>query len=85
MHIKDYHGSHVLIASDAPSKEELLTGAEICLLLSSKEIGDIMYTPIALVKKGDTLGKALLKNYETITLTSIREETKQLLKNWKSN
>ena len=83
MHIKDYHGSHVLIANDSPTKEELLTGAEMCLLLSNKEVGDIMYTPIAYVKKGDTLGKAFLKNYEIITLTSIREGTKHLLKNWK--
>ena len=84
LHIKDYHGSHVLIASENPTKEQLLTAAEMCLLLSNKEVGDIMYTPISLVKKGSYLGEAILKNYETITLTSVRESTKKLLKNWKT-
>ncbi len=83
MHIKDYHGSHVLIANENPSKEELLVGAEMCLLLSNKEVGDIMYTPISLVKKGTYMGEALLKTYETITLTSVRDSTKKLLRNWK--
>lgn len=79
LHIKDYHGSHVLIENDKPTKEQLLVASEMCLILSNKEAGDIMYTPITLVKKGTTLGEALLKTYQTITLTSVREKTKHLL------
>ena len=85
LHIKDYHGAHVVIANDKPTKEQLLTAAEMCLILSNKTVGDIMYAPIAYAKKGTALGEALLKTYELITLTSIRKETYDKLYNWKAN
>ena len=79
-HIKDYHGSHVVIANDKPSKEEILTAAEMCLILSNKTSGDVQYTQIKNIKKGPELGLALLNTYELITLHSIRESTYELLK-----
>ena len=79
-HIKDYHGSHVVIFSDHPSKEMILTAAEMCLILSNKTSGDVQYTLIKNIKKGPELGLALLNSYELITLHSIREETYELLK-----
>ena len=85
LHIKDYHGAHVVIATDNPTKEQLLIAAEFCLILSNKTVGDVMYTSIKNVRKGSTLGEALLKTYELITLTSIRKETYQKLNNWKAN
>ena len=79
-HIKDYHGSHVVIASDSPTKEMKLTAAEMCLILSNKTSGDVQYTQIRNIKKGPELGLALLNTYELITLHSIRESTYDLLK-----
>lgn len=79
-HIKDYHGSHVVIASDNPSKEMILTASEMCLILSNKTSGDIQYTQIKNIKKGPELGLALLNTYELITLHSVRESTYELLK-----
>lgn len=79
-HIKDYHGSHVVIAKDNPNNEEILTAAEMCLILSNKTSGDIQYTKIKNIKKGPELGLALLNTYELITLHSIRPETYELLK-----
>ncbi len=79
-HIKDYHGSHVLIANEAPTKEMILTAAEMCLILSNKTSGDVQYTRIKNIKKGPELGLALLNTYELITLHSIRESTYELLK-----
>ena len=79
-HIKDYHGSHVVIASDSPTKEMKLTAAEMCLILSNKTSGDIQYTQIKNIKKGPELGLALLNTYELITLHSIRDTTYELLK-----
>ena len=79
-HIKDYHGSHVVIAKDNPNNEEILTAAEMCLILSNKTSGDIQYTKIKNIKKGPELGLALLNTYELITLHSIRHETYELLK-----
>ena len=79
-HIKDYHGSHVVIANDNPSKEMILTAAEMCLILSNKTSGDVQYTQIKNIKKGPELGLALLNSYELITLHSVREATYELLK-----
>ena len=79
-HIKDYHGSHVVVFSDNPSKEMILTAAEMCLILSNKTSGDVQYTFIKNIKKGPELGLALLNSYELITLHSVREETYELLK-----
>ena len=79
-HIKDYHGSHVVIANDNPTKEMILTAAEMCLILSNKTSGDVQYTKIKNIKKGPELGLALLNTYELITLHSIRVETIELLK-----
>ena len=79
-HIKDYHGSHVVIANDNPTKEMILTAAEMCLILSNKTTGEVQYTQIKNIKKGPELGLALLNKYETITLHNIRPETYELLK-----
>ena len=79
-HIKDYHGSHVVIFSDNPSKEMILTASEMCLILSNKSSGDVQYTLIKNIKKGPELGLALLNTYELITLHSVRESTYDLLK-----
>ncbi len=79
-HIKDYHGSHVVIFNEHPSKEMILTACEMSLILSNKTSGDIQYTLVKNIKKGPELGLALLKSYELITLHSIRQETYELLK-----
>ena len=80
LHIKDYHGAHVIINSPNPSNEVKLLAAEICLIFSNKEAGEIMIAQMKDVKKGHALGEAILLNYSTITLTSVRPETKELLR-----
>ena len=80
LHIKDYHGAHVIINSPNPSNEIKLLAAELCLIFSNKEAGDVMIAPMKDVKKGHALGEAILLNYSTITLTSVRPETKELLR-----
>lgn len=79
MHIKDYHGSHILIKDSAPDNDVLLFASEICLLLADKSSGDILYTTIKNVKKGNQIGNVNLLNYQEITLHKVREETKNLL------
>ena len=79
-HIKDYHGSHVVIFNEHPTKEMILTASEMALILSNKTSGDIQYTLIKNIKKGPELGLALLNSYELITLHSVRQETYELLK-----
>ena len=79
LHIKDYHGAHVVIFNDNPSDEELLIASEIALLLSNKESGNIIYTKVNNLKKSPTSGQVTFNTYKEITLNSIRATTKELL------
>ena len=55
-HIKDYHGAHVVVFNENPSDEEKLVAAEMCLILSNKTTGEIMYSQIRNIKKNNTKG-----------------------------
>ena len=81
LHIKDYHGAHVIIKDANPSNEVKLVAAELCLILSNKEAGDVMITSMKNVKKGHALGEANLLNYSIITLNNVRAETISLIRN----
>lgn len=81
LHIKDFHGSHVIISGDNPNNETILTGCEIALLLSGKECGDVQSTKVKNVKKGSFVGQAILTSHQTYTINNIRQKTKDLLKN----
>ena len=81
LHIKDYHGAHVIIKNNKPTNEEKLLAAEICLILSNKTAGEVMIASMKDVKKGQALGEANLLNYSTILLNEVRESTVNLLKN----
>ena len=48
LHVKDYSGSHVVIFSDNPSDNLILTACEICLINSKLTSGDIQITKINL-------------------------------------
>ena len=77
MHIKNLSGSHLVICSRKPTENELLTAAEFALLCSHQKTGEIIYTKKKNVRRGHTLGEAIVKNQQTIKLNSIREETKE--------
>ena len=81
LHIKDYHGAHVIIKDSNPSNEVKLVAAELCLILSNKDAGDVMITSMKNVKKGHALGEANLLSYSTITLNNVRKSTIALLRN----
>ena len=80
LHIKNYHGAHVIIKNSNPTNEEKLLAAEICLILSNKPAGEVMIASMKDVKKGQALGEANLLNYSTILLNNVRESTIDLLK-----
>ncbi len=77
MHIKNLSGSHLVICSRKPTENEILTAAEFALLCSHQKTGEIIYTKKKNVRRGHTLGEAIIKNQTTIKLNSIREETKE--------
>ena len=79
LHIKDEHGSHVVIASSNPSNEVILTACEIALLLSGREDGEVQATEVKNIKKGSFQGQAILTSYKSYIIKSIRSKTKRLL------
>ena len=78
MHIKNLSGSHLVICSRKPTENELLLAAEFALLCSHQKTGEIVYTKKKNVRRGHTLGEAIIKNQITIKLNSIREESKEM-------
>lgn len=79
LHIKDEHGSHVIISSSNPSNEVILSACEIALLLSGKEDGEVQATEVRNIKKGSFQGQAILTSYKSYIIKSIRSKTKKLL------
>lgn len=78
-HIANDFGSHVVILSNEIDKIDIQTAAEICLLLSNKIDGEVYYTKIKNVKKGDKPGLAFLKVKESVYIKNINPKTKDLL------
>ena len=83
LHIKNISGSHIVICSHKPTENELLFACEIALLCSHQKAGDIVYTKKKNVRRGHTLGEAIIKNQTTIKLNKIREETVEAFANAK--
>ena len=75
LHIKDKSGAHLVIANTKPTENELLFACEISLLCSRATSGEVVYTKKKNVRRGHTLGEAILKNHSTIKLNNIRKET----------
>ena len=83
LHIKNISGSHIVICSHKPTENELLFACEIALLCSHQKAGEIVYTKKKNVRRGHTLGEAIIKNQTTIKLNKIREETVEAFANAK--
>lgn len=76
LHVLGDSGAHLIIKKDYPSEEEKRFGAELALLASSKEDGDVMCTPRKFVNKGPNSGQVKVKEFETIHIKEIRQETR---------
>lgn len=75
LHIKNLSGSHLVICSRKPTENELLFACELALICSHQKAGEIIYTKKKNVRRGHTLGEAIVKNQTTVKLNRIREET----------
>mgnify|MGYP002515360675 CR=1 FL=1 len=80
-HILGKEGAHVMIKKDHPSEEEILTACEIALLSKGKEDGDVMMSERKNIYKGTVPGQAIVREYTTIHLKHVRNETKTLFLN----
>lgn len=82
LHIKDYHGSHIIIRDANPTNDCLLFAAELAILLAGKETGEVYYTLVKDVKKGGKPGLVNMLSYKTIFVQNIRNESKSIIKNY---
>ena len=83
IHVANYSSAHVVIFSNNVSKDILLIGLEIALLLSGKIDAELQVSKIKDIKKGQSIGQVLLNKYESYTLKEVRDSTKKLLLNQK--
>lgn len=83
LHIKDLSGSHIVICNKNPTKNELLFACEIALICSKVSSAEVVYTKKKNVRRGHTLGEAILKNYSTIKINSVRKESYDVFANAK--
>lgn len=75
LHIENLPGAHIVIAKARPTDNEKLFACELALFCSKQKAGEITFTQKKNVRRGHTLGEAILKHHETIKLNRIREES----------
>ncbi len=79
LHIMGDSGSHVVIKKDDATADEIRVAAEIALINSHREDGEVMYTLRRNVRKGNVPGQAIVKVFESIRIDNISNTTKDLL------
>lgn len=75
LHIASTMGAHIIIAKENPTDDELLLGAELALLLTRKDFGEVNYALVKDLKKGHKPGLVIMKKHNTIYLKKIRNQT----------
>ena len=79
LHVKDYHGAHVVLCKKKPNEKELTLAGEIVLLVSHLDTGLVSYTLKKNIRKGKKLGEVIIKNYSTMKINNISELAKDLV------
>lgn len=82
LHVKNYHGSHVVIASDSPSKETIVFAAELAGYyseLKSDAKVPVDYTLVKFVKKNGALGNVTYTDYSSIQVTPSKHAERLVL------
>ena len=79
LHVKDYHGSHVVIFDNNPDEKIIQKACEIALFLSKMSSGDVMLADIKDVKKTSSKGLVNVLKYQTIHISNYNNEEIQKL------
>jgi len=74
-HIENLSGAHIVIAKTKPTDSEKLFACELALYCSKQKTGEVTFTQKKNIRRGHTLGEAILKHHETIKINRIREES----------
>ena len=76
-HVMGDSGSHLILKKDGASEEEKAFAAELVLLASKKEEGDVMCAFRRAVTKGSVPGEAKVREFETIHVKRISPEARE--------
>ncbi len=79
-HVKNDHGSHVIIFDDHPSDELKTLASEIALMLSKKSDGEVLMAPKSSIKKGNRPGLVKLDKYQSFYIKKVRNQTLEKMK-----
>lgn len=79
LHLANMPCNHVVIFDANANNDIIQKAAELVVLLSSFEDGEIFITKISNVKKGDKEGLVNLLNHKSIYIKQVNDETKNLL------
>ncbi len=79
-HLLNQPGAHVVIKKNNPTDEDLIMAAEIALLCSNLDRGEVMYAAKKDISRGESKGEAHVKKYETIYVSFVRPTTESLYK-----
>ena len=77
LHTKFGHGAHLVIDKEDPSDKEIERGCEIALLASHQTMGEVMVAKKKDVKKGPSIGMAIVKTYTSAFIRSISKESEE--------
>lgn len=81
LHIKDYHGPHVILFGSDPSEDHLLLAGEIALYFAGKAAGEVYYTPKKNVKKiPGQRGLVRMSTQNVMVINRIRPSTLETLR-----
>ena len=67
-----------MIANKKPTNKEIQLASELACILSKVNDGTISITKKKNVRRGKVLGEAILKNYSSIKINRISEESKEI-------
>lgn len=87
-HVKDYHGSHVLLKTDTPDEKLIRICANLAAYYSTGKLSSsvpVDYCPISQIKKvpGSKIGFVTMKTYKTIYIDPDQDDIQKMIKQYK--
>lgn len=82
-HVKDNHGSHLILEKENPSKKEIELACELSLLSSKLDFGEVIYCKRKDIRKGNKPGEVKLSSYESFYIRKISPLAVSLFNNRK--
>ena len=76
-HVKEGHGAHLILQKENPNNEEITLACELCLLASSREEGEVLYTQHKNIRRGNVKGQAIVRTYQSAYFRQVSPKAKE--------